>query len=116
MKIIHTYIKNRYTLFVFGLLGLALSLALINPNGQSFIILLLPILFFWVVIFSLGLIIMKRLFKVGARWIVIPSIVATTTTLLVMFSAIDSVSLIDVLLVASLTGVGTFYFNRTWPK
>lgn len=116
MSRIKKLFRNRYSLFIASLFGFFASLLYLNPINQSFIVILIPLFFFWIVIFSLSIIILKQLPLPGSRQVVFPFILATSCTMLVMFSAIDTVSWADVLLIVSLTMVGTFYFNRTWPK
>ena len=112
--------KNKKYLFASGLSLVVLLgfLFLTKPSEDNFALSFAPIVMLWVLLyFSVGLF-FSYLFK-GTR----PSIVrmaritlATSVSMLVMFSALGQLTFIDVGVLFLLASLGSFYFSRTWSK
>jgi hypothetical protein len=103
---------------LFGcIVGLLVYVMNTNPANSNLAMTLVPLGFVWVIIFLFCLHFEYVFRKVGKRTIsTVAAVSATVVTMLLMFSALGSVSLFDVLLLVLLALLGVFYFRRSWSK
>lgn len=89
----------------------------VEPPENNLLIVFIPLLSVWVLVFSVVHLLIDVLtqskFRLGNA---LSASIASSTVLLFMFSALGDVSVFDVGLLMSLTAVGVFYVRRTWPK
>lgn len=120
MKIrIHKVVRGigRIILLLALVATLILFMMKTSPEQASLSITLVPLVLVWGIVF-VAMSHMEYVFrKVRYSYIVtLSAVIATVCTLLLMFSALGTVGLFDVVLLVSLAILGVFYFRRSWPK
>lgn len=120
MKIrIHKIVRGVGRAFLLLLLVgmLLLFMMKTSPDQASLSLTLVPLVLVWGIVFVASTHLEYVFRKVRYSYIATLSAVsATVCTLLLMFSALGSVGLFDVVLLISLAVLGVFYFRRSWPK
>ena len=101
--------------FLVSTAGLLLFFISVHPADKPLPYIFIPVLLIWIVLFSgfsLGVHLVTGRVSLVAKMIVF--ILVSSAVLLLLLSGVGRLSTSDVLLVAGLVSVGTFYFYRTW--
>lgn len=87
-----------------------------RPSEDNFGLSFVPLLFLWVLLYSVSGLLMRVLFKNMRSSLsqMIRIAGASSAVLVVMFNALGQLSLIDVVVLLLLVSLGSFYFSRTW--
>ncbi len=94
--------------------GLTAFLLLTKPSESNLGLSFAPLLFLWASIYFIGGVLADFVLKQVRRSVVqvLRVVVASSVTLLVMFSALGGVSVLDTIVLVMLAGLGSFYFSR----
>lgn len=109
--------KNRYLLATVLAGGLLLGfMVLTRPSEDNLALSFVPLVFLWVLLYFLSGYILISLFK-NVRHVIVQMVrigFSSSITMLVMFSALGQLSVIDIVVLMALVVLGSFYFSRTW--
>ena len=102
---------------IISVCGLVIFMISTNPSETNFMISFIPLILVWVIIFTLSVILMRLLKFISVSLTKIVAVtLASTTTLLIMFSALGDLAFFDIALILALATIGVFYFLRSWQK
>lgn len=108
--------RTLYALLL-GMSALALStiLLLVDPGGKSLIYIFIPILLSWLLLFSIGKLLLFVFYpKHHSLHTYIVLTLVSMAVLLLLLSGIGQLRVVDIVLITSLTLIIAFYFYRSW--
>ncbi len=114
---LRTYLLIRTVMLAVDGSALVVFLMKTSPKQASLAITLVPLVLVWIAIFFVSVItgtVIRR--KHTGYMTTLAAVFATVCMLLMMFSALGSVSVFDFSLLVLLAMLGVFYFRRSWRK
>lgn len=114
---IKKYLVVRLILFAADGALLILFLMKTSPKQASLAITLVPLVLVWIAIFFSSSIVGTVIRRKHTGYMTtLAAVFATVCMLLMMFSALGSISVFDFSLLVMLAMLGVFYFRRSWRK
>lgn len=94
---------------------LLLIFVLVNPEGRHLILIFLPVILLWIMLYSGAKLILEIFMKKTTKLhSVITFVITSFIILLFLLSGVGQLTLRDIVLVVTLGVVSGFYFYRTW--
>ena len=89
-----------------------------SPSEDNLVISFIPLILLWVFVYFASGFVAHDLLRRGRSAAIGLMRVSTASSamLIVMFSALGQLSIVDVVALIALSVLGTFYFNRTWQQ